>query len=183
MFLRENFDRILIGLGEIAYLIIGLGCIVFSEQIKDFLPVICGIVLIAKGIVQIVERVKSKFYIKSENRGIDSPIVLITIGIGLFIYRDHAIILICAVWGAHGLSNSVNTLSEAYNNKLKKHPYILEVIEGLIEFALSFMLIFEPFKKVSIHIIILGIIIISNALKNFIFLVTWKSRMKKMRES
>ena len=92
-----------------------------------------------------------------EQVNLEKSIVSIAIGIGILIKQDEALFIVGVFWGLSGLLKSVNYFNEILYNIVNKGKYALLSVRTIVEFILSLILIFDPFKNVAHHIIILGL--------------------------
>lgn len=135
----------------------GLICLVYREKMLELLPLICGVILLIKGSIQFCEGIVNKDYASLEKTNMEKSFNLIAIGIGVLIKRSDALFVVGMFWGLHGLIKASNYFNRAFYNFYNKDKWILILIKGIIEFSLSFVLIFDPFGKVGHHIVILGL--------------------------
>ena len=91
---------------------------------------------------------------KSETKRLASGIVMLIVGAIIIIKQENSINFIAIVWGLFGLIRGIDELGEAFYNGKR---YIVELIHAIIEISLAILLIYNPFEKISEHIIILGI--------------------------
>ena len=74
--------------------------------------------------------------------------------------------LIGVFWGLEGLSHSTHLLNELFYRMHNNKKYFLLLIETIIEFSLSILLIFEPYHSVEHHILLLGLELLLESLMN-----------------
>lgn len=144
-------------ISSILVIINGLICIAFREKVLEILPIICGAILLIKGIMQFIEGYINKDYATLEGSTMETSFISIAIGIGVLIKRNDALFIVGMFWGLHGLIKSSGYLNVALYNFINKDKWILMLIKAIVEFCLSFALIFDPFGKLGHHIIILGL--------------------------
>ena len=143
-------------LSTILIIINGIICISYREEIIGWLPSICAIVLLIKGIVKMTEGIKEKDYASLEKKKLERAIVIRAVAISILIQRDNALVVVVIFWGLSGLNKSANYLNEALYYFSKKKGGFLPLIKAIIEFTLSILLIFDPLGKATEHILILG---------------------------
>ncbi|MEN8076558.1 DUF308 domain-containing protein [Clostridioides difficile] len=144
-------------IGSLLIIINGIICLTFSEHILNLLPTICGITLLIKGLIQFAGGIKNKDYASLEQINLEKSIVAIAIAIGILLKQNESLFIIGMFWGLSGLIKSANSFNISLYNICNKKKFILILIESLVEFILSLMLIFDPFANVSHHILILGL--------------------------
>lgn len=135
----------------------GLICIIYGDKLLPLLPIVCGSILLIKGIINFIEGFKNKDYASLEKTNMEKSFISISIGLGVIIKRSDALFIVGMFWGLHGLIKSSNYLNVALYNFYNKDKWILILIKAIIEFSLSIILIFDPFGKLGHHIVILGL--------------------------
>lgn len=146
----------------------GAICLIYGERLISLLPIICGTILLTKGIMQFIEGIKDKDYESLEKMNLEKSFILISIGIGVLIKRNDALFVVGMFWGLHGLIKAAEYLNIALYNFFSKGKWIGILIKAIIEFSLSFVLVFDPFGKLGHHIIILGLELIFDGFMEFI---------------
>ena len=132
-------------------------CLIYGDKLLPLLPIICGGILLIKGFIQCIEGIKYKDYASLEKNNLEKSFILIAIGLGVLIKRNDALFIVGMFWGLHGLVKAANYLNVALYNFFNKDKWISIIFKALIEFCLSFVLVFDPFGKIGHHIIILGL--------------------------
>ncbi|WP_196000077.1 DUF308 domain-containing protein [Clostridium sp. 1001271B_151109_B4] len=143
-------------ISTILIIINGFICISYHEEIIGWLPNICAMVLLIKGIVKMIEGIKEKDYASLEEKKLERSLVIIAVAIAILIQRENALVVVVIFWGISGLNKSANYLNEALYYFSKKEGGFLPLIKAIIEFTLSILLIFDPLGKATEHILILG---------------------------
>ena len=144
-------------ISSILLIINGLICLAFTDHVLNLLPTICGVIILIKGVIQFFQGIRDKDYASMEQVNLEKSIVSIAIGIGILIKQDEALFIVGVFWGLSGLLKSVNYFNEILYNIVNKGKYALLSVRTIVEFILSLILIFDPFKNVAHHIIILGL--------------------------
>lgn len=145
----------------------GIICLAYSEKLIGLLPIICGTILLIKGLVQFIEGIKDKDYLSLEKMNLEKSFISISIGIGVLVKGNEALFIIGMFWGVHGLVKAANYLNIALYNFFNKEKWILILIKSIVEFSLSFVLVFDPFGKIGHHIVILGLELIFDGCMDF----------------
>lgn len=135
----------------------GLICLIYGEKLLSLLPIICGGILLVKGLIQLAEGIANKDYASLEKTSLEKSFISIFIGIGVLVKRSDALFIVGMFWGLHGLIKSANYLNIALYNFFNKDKWLFILIKAIVEFSLSLVLIFDPFGKVGHHIVILGL--------------------------
>lgn len=144
----------------------GVLCLIFTHEILQLLPTISGLTIIIKGIFNFIVEFKSGGHKLLENLDFEKSIVTIAIGAGILFKQQDSLFLIGVFWGLEGLSYSTHLLNELFYRMHNNKKYCLLLIETIIEFGLSILLIFEPHHSVEHHIMILGLELLFESLMN-----------------
>ncbi|MGN0973848.1 MAG: DUF308 domain-containing protein [Bacilli bacterium] len=171
-------DKQLEYISSILTILNGLICIIYGEKLLILLPIICGSILLLKGLIQFIEGIKNKDYNSLEKTNLEKSFILIAIGLGILIKRSDDLFIVGMFWGLNGLIKASNYLKVALYNFCNKEKWITILIKSIIEFGLSLMLIFNPFGKLEHHIFILGVELIFDGSIEFISKYKNKKRKK-----
>lgn len=144
-------------ISTVLIIINGVICIIFHEDIYDWLPDICAIVLLIKGIVKLIEGIKEDHHKDLHGKKFERAIVIIAFALVILIKQNDAFLVVVIFWGLSGLNKSANSLNEGLYKIHKKEGGFLAIIKAIVEFILSILLIFDPLGKALEHIVILGV--------------------------
>ena len=142
----------------------GLVCLLFSEQILGLLPTICGSFLLVRGAVLLTSSIRNKDYLEPEESDLASAIVSLAMGVGLLYHQENALFTIAVFWGAYGLIKASRLFNEALKKIAERRHFLRPLLESLVGFGISFLLIFDPDENIAHHILILGAELIYEAL-------------------
>ena len=135
----------------------GVMCLLYRNELIFLLPIICGLILLIKGIIQFIKGIKNEDHKSLEQNNMEKSLILIAIGMGVLIKRNDALFIVGMFWGLHGLVKASNYLNIALYNFFHKGKWIAILFKFIIEFSLSLVLVFDPFGKIGHHIVILGL--------------------------
>ena len=155
-------------ISSILVIVNGLICIVYGNKLLPLLPIVCGSILLVKGLIQLSEGIVNKDYASLEKTNMEKSFISIAIGLGVLIKRSDALFIVGMFWGLHGLIKSSNYLNIALYNFHNRDKWILVLIKAIVEFGLSVALIFDPFGKLGHHIVILGLELLFDGTMEFI---------------
>jgi len=155
----------------------GLICIIYGDKLMPLLPIICGTILLTKGIIQLIEGIASKDYCSLEKIKMEQSFIAIAIGLGVLIKRRDALFIVGIFWGLSGLVKSASYLNVALYKLFNKDKWILILAKAIVQFSLSLVLIFDPFGKLGHHIIILGIELVFDGTME---IINTRSKTKKL---
>ena len=150
-------SRILDYVSSSLIIVNGVMCLLYRDKVLFLLPILCGIILLIKGIIKFIKGIKEKDYKSLEKDNMEKSLILIAIGIGVLIKRSDALFIVGMFWGLHGLIKASNYLNIALYNFFNKGKWIAILCKAIIEFGLSVVLVFDPFGKIGHHIVILGL--------------------------
>ncbi|MCQ2969380.1 MAG: hypothetical protein MJ191_04510 [Clostridium sp.] len=128
---EKNLDYI----SAILTILNGVICIINYERIYRLVPSICGIVLLAKGIIMMIEGIKTKDYATLEGKNFERAIVVIAVAVGIIIKQSDALFVVGVFWGLLGLNEATNYLNEGLYCFTKKEKFIIPICKAIIEFV------------------------------------------------
>jgi len=137
--------------------ILGIACILFTEQIHHVFPIILGIFMTTLGICDILRSIVTKEYRQKETKLISHGIVVLILGLVILFHRQNADQIIGAIWGLIGLYKGSEALNTAIFQRCAKLPFIRSILHGLIDILLGVALLIDPMTAVTHHLFILGI--------------------------
>ena len=157
------------------YIFIGIFIIIgntfMHDVIHTYINYLVGIPMLIGVLISVVNDFKYKRYLHDENHMASHFIALIIsilILLAHFIFKDHDIAIVCILWGVVTIMNSSLRLNLCIHEAIKKESFIYEAIEGIVEIVLSFLLIYDPEEHINLHIYVLGIEYILEALMTLI---------------
>ena len=136
---------------------LGIACILFTEQIHHVFPIILGIFMVTLGSCDIIRSVVTKEYRRKETKLISHGIVVLILGFVILFHHQNADQIIGAIWGVIGLYKGSESLNTAIYQRCAKLPFTRSILHGLIDILLGITLLIDPMKAVTHHLFILGI--------------------------
>lgn len=137
--------------------ILGIACILFTDQIHYVFPVILGIFMVALGICDIIRAIITKEYCRKETKLISHGIIVFILGCVILFHYQNADQIIGAIWGVIGLYKGSEALNTAIFQCWAKAPFARNILHGLIDILLGIALLIDPMTAVTHHLFILGI--------------------------
>lgn len=140
----------------------GLLCILFPEKIVSFLPTLLGILMMLTGIAG------GFFFLKepdTHHQEKASNTILFVMGLAFLLSQEKSLYLMGITWGLMGLEKVSHHLTHFLEARSQKRPSFKILVFTLLELCLALALLFEPFEKITFHILLLGIEIISVSLQ------------------
>lgn len=141
----------------------GVLCILFPEKIVAFLPTILGAIMMLTGIVGGFFFLKKSDAASHQERA--SNTILFVMGLAFLLSQEKSIYLMGITWGLMGLEKVSHHLTHFLEARSQKLPSVKILFFAILELCLALALLFEPFEKITFHILLLGIEIISVSLQ------------------
>ena len=162
-------------------LALGILLIVKSEATIMMVSYVIGAVLIALGVLAIINFLRSK----SELYHLDIVYGIVTIILGVLVIENPKVIgsIIPFVVGVGILINSGTKLKYALDLKdNKEEVWKYTLIVAIISAILGVLLVFNPFKATSLLVQVIGIVICIYALLDIVSTILLKKRFNKKSE-
>ena len=140
-----------------AFLLVGALCIFFPSHVAGVLPFLLGGIMLIAGIVHGAAYLRDKRFLEDESQGIGPDIILAVMGVAFLCAGSEAVGLMGVVWGIIGLRKAAGTIDQALRRMYRHQPALLLAVEAAIRIVLALALLFDPFEKVSSHIVLLGL--------------------------
>lgn len=145
-----------------AFTLVGILVMIFYKTLYRYVNDIVGTVMIAYGIEEICFSI---FGIKKdrENEAITSGSILIVLGLVelVLLKGEKNFESACVIWAVWAILREGKELSEVIRKITKKRPFIINATESIVSLVLSVLLILEPREHAYVHLILLGIELIS----------------------
>ena len=153
----------------ILYLIGGIAVLALNETIMEqhyYVGIVVGIVILSYAIDVMIIGVISRNILTRV--GIYTVITHVLLAVVLFIVRD-TLVTVCLVWAVWTILREGNEISEGIHRIMNKKSGFINILESVVIIMFSFAMILEPTEHhAHVHIIILGIELILEALFPFI---------------
>lgn len=144
------------------YTIVGIGVMVFYKTLYLYVNDIVGVLMITYGIEEITFALfgisKNK-----ENEEITGGCILIILGLVelVLLKGEKNFESACVIWAVWAILREGKELAEVIRKIIQKRPFIINATESIVSLVLSILLILEPEKHVHVHLILLGIELVS----------------------
>lgn len=164
---------------SVMYLIMGIIMLIFPENVSDFICYLVALLFMFFGAVGIV------IYIKSENKtsfvmsSLLFSILLGSFGIYIFVSPRTFASFIPLVVGIFLIADSISKLSLSFDlKKLGYSNWWHMLITSFIILSFGLLLTFNPFKALSLSIMVIGGILICDAISNIFTIYSYKNAFK-----
>lgn len=139
-----------------ALLLAGTICILFADKLFSLLPFIIGIPMVSVAAVFFALSVIRKEYNTLETSHTAGAIVVLVMGVMILINGSESIGVIAVTWGIFGLVRGTKELNHAIYKFCRKEKFTAMLLRSCTEIVLAALLMFRPFQKITVHIVILG---------------------------
>lgn len=165
------------------FTLVGILVIVFYKTLYYYVNDIVGTVMVVYGIEEICFSV---FGIKKDkdSEAITSGAILIVLGlvVALLLRGEKRFESACVIWAVWAILREGKELSEVISKIIKKHPFIINATESVVSLVLSILLIMQPRDHVYVHLILLGIELVSKVWFEYVDYLFDKYQEKKDKE-
>ena len=152
---------------SILYFLLGIVMFFFPEMVSDFICYLIGLMFMFFGVAAVVMYFRSEFKTPYVSTILISGIVIGALGIYIYLNPRTFASFIPLVVGAFMVADAVSKLSIALD--MKKLEYINWwhiLIVSFIILGCGLLLIFNPFGVVTVSIMVIGSVLIVNAITN-----------------
>jgi len=137
--------------------VLGGICLVHTERILHAFPYLFGGFVFVAGLAAMIGGICEKEYVNMDSAMMSKGIIALILGGIILTHHEDAIVLISAIWGIKGLASSVHNLNVVLYHLHRKEKITVELIELLVEFPLSVLLLLDPVGNLPHHIQFLGL--------------------------
>lgn len=148
---------------SIAFLLLGVLCILFPVHIAGVLPFLLGGIMLVAGVMHGGAYLRNQRFLEGESQGLGPDVVLVVMGVAFLCAGSEAIGLMGVVWGIIGLRKASGTIDQVLRRMYQHQPAVLLIVEAVIRIILA--LLFAPFEKFVPHIVLLGLELILTNVK------------------
>ena len=146
----------------------GIICLFNNETVLAILPMICGVIILIRGVLKLIIGIRDKDYTNLDKTNLEGSIISLAIGIGILLKQQDAISVVGIFWGLSGLVKASGSFNEVFYNLHNKKSCWLQALEGIVGLVLSIMLIFNPTGSIEHHVLLLGIELIFEGVINIV---------------
>ena len=148
---------------HIFFLLLGILCVTVPSSMTKALPYLAGGSMVLVGTLMIAAYIKEKQFYEAISEDLAFGAVFALTGLFFLLKGPQALGAVGTVWALIGLVKSGKSLNRMIQRVVLKEPFFKSLLEFLIRLSLSLILLFDPFEKITTHIVILGLeLIFSN---------------------
>ena len=145
--------------------IIGAVCIFFPEYVTKGLPYLLGGAMAVDGAAHIAIYIQSKPLSDDRSDQLARGLVLLIMGCAFMLQGARSLGAIGITWSIIGIRKASKSLSEMIRRIRHKEHFLSSLLLFLARITLALLLLFDPFEKVSAHIMILGMELIAVSIR------------------
>lgn len=144
------------------FTLVGILTIVFYRTLYHYVNDIVGAVMVVYGIEEICFALCG-FVENRDKEDITSGSILTVLGLVVLVLLkgDENFESACVIWAVWAILREGKEMSRIVKRIYEKRPFILNAIESFLSIVLSVLLILEPREHAHMHLILLGIELIS----------------------
>lgn len=145
----------------VLYALLGIACMVFTEQVHRVFPFVLGGLTVATGGCDLYRGIRTKEYQSPGTKLTARGIVMLAVGCVMIASFRNADPIVGAVWGVIGLTKGSEELNLALYQAAQRRPFGGKLLHGGIELLLGVLLLLDPEASVKKHLFLLGIELIA----------------------
>lgn len=138
------------------FAILGLICIIFHEELTEYMPVMIGLALFIVGLVGL----SFHFIYNSPKISLGNSFVYIVGGLAVMLTHEESLGILGIIWALISLREVAEEIDKMYS---EKHFSLFHTIMIIVSTTLAVLLLTDPFGKFAEHMVILGLEMISTA--------------------
>lgn len=148
--------------GRIAFIatlllpILGVACLLFSEQVAEHLPHILGAVMLFVGAADIVTDLLDRDGTPGKIT-VGTDVVMIVLGVVTLLNTRESLNVIAIMWGLLGLEKAAREIDESLAAHASGAGWVAPLLTGAFELVLGAMLLISPLASVGHHVLLLGL--------------------------
>ncbi len=150
----------------IIYFLIGLLTIIFHSYIieKELVYLVVGVTTLVLAIEGLLYDIIYKQF-KTTHNHIGTELFKIALAIVMIVVFKENLVLICVCWAILVALNSTKTLNKSIGHMSKKEPFVFSMIFSIVQLVLAILLIIDPEEHASMHVVLLGVEFIVEAIE------------------
>ena len=162
---RVQMERHLAGQklsGKVAFVatllfpILGVACLLLSEQVAAHLPHILGAVMLFVGAADIFTDLLDKGSVPGKIT-VGTDVVMIVLGVVTLLNTTESLNVIAGRWGLLGLEKAAHEIDESLEARASSGKWLMPLATGVFELVLGTMLLIAPIANLGHHVLLLGL--------------------------
>ena len=151
---------------RILLLVLGILVLLLRDHLTGMIHIVVGVAIIVITLMMLITTIREKNYDDPKDPRLTMSVIGLILGLMILGHpKQDSIHFIGIAWGLQGLSSGVHELHLAFCAFRRKQKFLVALIHGGIETCLSMMLVFNPLEEISMHVLVLGIEMIIQALE------------------
>lgn len=136
--------------------ILGVACLLLSEQVAEHLPHILGSVMLFVGVADIVTDLLDRDSAPGKIT-VGTDVVMIVLGVVTLLNTAESLNVIAVMWGLLGLEKAAREIDESLEARARGGKWVTPLATGAFELALGTMLLVAPLANIGHHVLLLGL--------------------------
>ena len=141
--------------------IIGTVCILFPVHVTLCLPYVLGGAMALMGFVRCALYLEDQRYLDEDPSAFVRSSILLIMGSAFILQGPNSLGPMGTTWAIIGIRKAARSLTQALQNLHWKKRFLRPLLLFILRITLALLLLFDPFKKFSTHIVILGLELIA----------------------
>lgn len=136
--------------------ILGVACLLLSEQVAAHLPHILGAVMLFVGAADIFTDLLDKGSVPDKIT-VGTDVVMIVLGVVTLLNTTESLNVIAVMWGLLGLEKAAHEIDESLEARASSGEWLVPLATGAFELVLGTMLLIAPIANLGHHVLLLGL--------------------------
>jgi uncharacterized membrane protein HdeD (DUF308 family) len=149
------------------YLAVGITILVLHSYIGSVFSYIVGSFMAVIGLGQFIFAIRTKEYAQTNSNKTAMSLILMALAVLIIVEKDSANTIVAIAWGFLGLLEGAHAFNHAFSRIAKSQRCTYFLVKGLIEVVLAFLLLHDPINHLGLHIIVLGVNFVFDAITMF----------------
>lgn len=136
--------------------ILGIACLLASEQVAECLPHVLGSVMLFVGAADIVTDLLDRDSTPGKIT-VGTDVVMVVLGVVALLNTTESLNVIAVMWGLLGLEKAAREIDEAADAQRGSKGWLAPLATGVFELVLGTMLLISPMANLGHHVLLLGL--------------------------
>lgn len=136
--------------------ILGVACLLLSEQVAEHLPHILGAVMLFVGAADIFTDLFDEGSVPGKIT-VGTDVVMIVLGVVILLNTTESLNVIAVMWGLLGLEKAAHEIDESLEARASSGKWLVPLATGVFELVLGTMLLIAPIANLGHHVLLLGL--------------------------
>ena len=147
--------------GSLLFLLIGVACVLLPGPVTRVLPYLLGGAMVLAGVLRGVAYVRHRWEVGDQPVDSAWGLILLIMGAAFMIQGEASLGPIGTTWALIGIYKAAEPWGQVIRRIARKERFAAPLVGFLIRIVIAAELLFNPFDKISVHIVILGLELIA----------------------